>query len=152
MKFPRTCLCSESNSNSYFYIEKWTFKVMCEVIFERNEIRKKQHDFKCVHFECRMVLFYMICEKSRLFSHRVKKKYILGGSFSSSLSTVVETSQISPESWVDGDVLSCKISPIFATGRNAEKCANEFLLAKSESNLKLMNITFIIFCIIEFDF
>ena len=33
---------------------------------ERSEIRKTQHDFKSVHFECRMVLFYMIWEKSRL--------------------------------------------------------------------------------------
>ena len=38
-------------THSYFYIEKWTFKVMCE-------IRKKQHDFKSVHFEFRNVLFY----------------------------------------------------------------------------------------------
>ena len=36
------------------------------IIEERSEIRKKQHDFKSVHFECRMVLFYMIWEKSRL--------------------------------------------------------------------------------------
>ena len=35
---------------------------------KRSEIRKKLHDFKCVHFECRMVLFYMIWEKSRLQS------------------------------------------------------------------------------------
>ena len=39
----------------------------CEMlIIERSEIRKKQHDFKSVHFECRMVLFYMIYEKNRL--------------------------------------------------------------------------------------
>ena len=36
---------------------------------ERSEIRKQQHDFKSVHFECRMVLFYIIWEKSRLFFH-----------------------------------------------------------------------------------
>ena len=35
-------------------------------IIERSEIRNKQHDFKYVHFECRMVLFYTIWEKSRL--------------------------------------------------------------------------------------
>ena len=35
-------------------------------IIEQSDIKKKQHDFKCVHFECRMVLFYMIWEKSRL--------------------------------------------------------------------------------------
>ena len=36
-------------------------------IMERSEIRKKQHAFeKSVHFECRMVFFYMIWEKSRL--------------------------------------------------------------------------------------
>ena len=52
--------------NNYFYIVKWTFKVM-------REIRKKQHDFKSVHFECRMVLFYTIWEKVRksTFFHRV---------------------------------------------------------------------------------
>ena len=48
---------------TYFYIEKWTFKVMFVVYY-----RAKQHDFKSVHFECRMVLFYMLWEKSRLFS------------------------------------------------------------------------------------
>ena len=41
-------------------------KSCARFIIERSEIRKKQHDFKCVHFECRMVLFYMIWEKSRL--------------------------------------------------------------------------------------
>ena len=40
-------------------------------IIERSEIKKTQHDFKCVHFECRMVLFYTIWKKSRLFFHRV---------------------------------------------------------------------------------
>ena len=45
---------------SYFYIEKLTFKVMCE-------IRKKQHDFKSVHFECRMVLFTRYVEKYFFF-------------------------------------------------------------------------------------
>ena len=43
-------------------------KSCARFIIERNEIRKKQHDFKGVHFECRMVLFYMIWEKSGLFS------------------------------------------------------------------------------------
>ena len=33
-------------------------------IIERSEIRKKQHDFKSVHFECRMVLFCIECRKS----------------------------------------------------------------------------------------
>ena len=32
-------------------------------------------DFKSVHFECRMMLFYEISEKSRLFFHRVQKKF-----------------------------------------------------------------------------
>ena len=43
-------------------------KSCARFIIERSEIRKKQHDFKCVHFECRMVLFYTIWEKSRLLS------------------------------------------------------------------------------------
>ena len=64
--------------------------------------------------------------------------YLLDISFSSSLSTVVETSQISPESWAEVE-FNCKKSPIFATGRNAEKCAKELRLAKSESNLERMN-------------
>ena len=63
-------------------------------LIERSEIRKKQHDFKCVHFKCRMVLFecgivffYTIWEKSRhsmkkfnysrLFSNIVQKRTIL---------------------------------------------------------------------------
>ena len=41
-------------------------KSCARLIIERSEIRKKQHDFKSVHFECRMVLFYTIWEKSRL--------------------------------------------------------------------------------------
>ena len=41
-------------------------KSCARFIIERSEIRKKPHDFKSVHFECRMVLFYMIWEKSRL--------------------------------------------------------------------------------------
>ena len=32
-------------------------KSCARFIIERSEIRKKQHDFKSVHFECRMVLF-----------------------------------------------------------------------------------------------
>ena len=43
-------------------------KSYARFVIERSEIRKKQHDFKSVHFECRMVLFYMIWEKSRLQS------------------------------------------------------------------------------------
>ena len=50
-------------------------KSCARFIIERSEIRKQQHDFKCVHFECRIVLFlYDIGEKStfvRLFFHRV---------------------------------------------------------------------------------
>ena len=42
-------------------------KAYPKFIIERSEIRKKQHAFKSVHFECRMVLFYIIWEKSRLF-------------------------------------------------------------------------------------
>ena len=41
-------------------------KSCARFVIERSEIRKKQRDFKSVHFECRMVLFYMIWEKSRL--------------------------------------------------------------------------------------
>ena len=41
-------------------------KSCARFIIERSEIRKKQHAFKSVHFECRMVLFYTIWEKSRL--------------------------------------------------------------------------------------
>ena len=41
-------------------------KSCARFVIERSEIRKKLHDFKSVHFECRMVLFYMIWEKSRL--------------------------------------------------------------------------------------
>ena len=41
-------------------------KACARFIIERSEIRKKQHAFKSVHFECRMVLFYTIWEKSRL--------------------------------------------------------------------------------------
>ena len=41
-------------------------KSCARFVIERSEIRKKQHDFKSAHFECRMVLFYMIWEKSRL--------------------------------------------------------------------------------------
>ena len=41
-------------------------KSCARFVIERSEIRKKEHDFKSVHFECRMVLFYMIWEKSRL--------------------------------------------------------------------------------------
>ena len=43
-------------------------KSCARFIIERSEIRKKQHDFKCVHIECRMVLFYTIWRKSRLLS------------------------------------------------------------------------------------
>ena len=46
-------------------------KSFARFIIERSEIRKKQNDFKSVHFDCRMVLFYMIWEKSRLFFHRM---------------------------------------------------------------------------------
>ena len=42
-------------------------KSCARFVIERSEIRKKQHDFKSVHFECRMVLFYMIWEKKRIF-------------------------------------------------------------------------------------
>ena len=31
-------------------------KSCARFVIERSEIRKKQHDFKSVHFECRMVL------------------------------------------------------------------------------------------------
>ena len=43
-------------------------KACARFIIEQSEIRKKQHAFKNVHFECRMVLFYTIWKKSRLLS------------------------------------------------------------------------------------
>ena len=43
-------------------------KACARFVIERSEIRNKQHDCKSVHFECKMVLFYMIWEKSRLKS------------------------------------------------------------------------------------
>ena len=56
-------------------------KSCARFVIERSEIRKKQHDFKSVHFECRMVLFYMIWEKSRLqstfFPQNVEKDFII---------------------------------------------------------------------------
>ena len=45
-------------------------------IIVRSEIRKKQHAFKSVNFECRMVLFYTIWEKCRLFSIECRKNYL----------------------------------------------------------------------------
>ena len=42
-------------------------------IIERSEIRKKQHDFKSVHFERKMVLFYMIWE------HTLSPNFFRGG-------------------------------------------------------------------------
>ena len=33
-------------------------KLCARFIIERSEIRKKQHDFECVHFECRMHHFF----------------------------------------------------------------------------------------------
>ena len=60
--------------NSYFYIKKWTFKGMCEVYYRESEIIKKQHAFKSVHFECRMVFFTWYWRKvdfSGLFFHRM---------------------------------------------------------------------------------
>ena len=42
-------------------------KACARFIIERSEIRKKQHAFKSVHFECRMVLFlHDMGEKSTL--------------------------------------------------------------------------------------
>ena len=38
-------------------------KSCARFVIEQSEIRKKQHDFKSVHFECRMVLFYIECRK-----------------------------------------------------------------------------------------
>ena len=32
------------------------FKLCARFFIERNEIRNKQHDFKSVHFECRIAL------------------------------------------------------------------------------------------------
>ena len=55
-------------------------KSCARFIIERSEIRKKQHDFKCVHFECRMVLFYAIWDKSRrirLFSIECRNSIFL---------------------------------------------------------------------------
>ena len=49
-------------------------KSCARFIIEPSEIRKKQHNFKSVHFECRMVLFYIVWEKSRLFSIECRKE------------------------------------------------------------------------------
>ena len=38
-------------------------KACARFIIERSEIRNKQHAFKSVHFECRMVLFSIECRK-----------------------------------------------------------------------------------------
>ena len=43
------------------------FKSCAKIIIVRSDIRKKQNDFKSVHFEVRMVLFYTIWKKSRFF-------------------------------------------------------------------------------------
>ena len=51
------------NNNDYFYIEKWTFKVMYEAYFCAKQDRNEATCFyktKSVHFECRMVLFYIL--------------------------------------------------------------------------------------------
>ena len=47
---------------------------------EISEIRKKQNDFKSVHFECWMVLFYTILEKVAfhwLFIHECRKNGVI---------------------------------------------------------------------------
>ena len=47
--------------NYYFSISRsGLLESFARFIIEQSEIRKKQPDFKNVHFECRMVLFYMI--------------------------------------------------------------------------------------------
>ena len=44
--------------NIFFSLSRYGhLKSWAELIIERSEIRKKQHDFKSVHFDCRMVLF-----------------------------------------------------------------------------------------------
>ena len=49
-------------------------KSCARFIVERSEIRKRQHDFKSVHFECRMVLFYTfkICASKLQRLYRVR--------------------------------------------------------------------------------
>ena len=54
----------------FLYWEMDFFKSHVRFFIERNEILKKQPDFKSVHFECRIVLLYTIWGKSRLFFHR----------------------------------------------------------------------------------
>ena len=49
----------------YFYLNE-LLKSYIRYFIERSEIRKKQHDFKSVHFECRMVVFCTVWEKSQL--------------------------------------------------------------------------------------
>ena len=46
-------------------------KSCARFIIEQSEIRKKEHDFKNVHFECRMGLFYTIwvCRKKLIINH-----------------------------------------------------------------------------------
>ena len=48
-------------------------KSFVRFIVQRSEIRKKQHDFKRVHFECRMVLFTRYERKVDFFSIVYKK-------------------------------------------------------------------------------
>ena len=57
--------------NSFFLSRNGLLKLCARFINERSEIRKKQHDFKSVHFECRMVLFYTIWKKRRLSALKV---------------------------------------------------------------------------------
>ena len=57
------CAEKKLNRNSYFYIRNGHLKSCAMFIIERSEIRKKQHYFKSVHFECRMVLFSIECRK-----------------------------------------------------------------------------------------
>ena len=48
-----------------------------DFFIKRSEIKKKQHDYKNVHFECRIVRsVFSILEESRLFSIECRKKVI----------------------------------------------------------------------------
>ena len=73
-------------------------KSCARFVIERSEIRKKQHDFKSVHFECRMMLFYMIWEKSRLqstfFPQNVEKYHDIISNRLPSVSSFMTTEQL----------------------------------------------------------
>ena len=57
-------IISENRPN----IEKWTFKVICEVFDREKRDKKDAKCFKRVHFEHRMVLFSIKCKEIMFIS------------------------------------------------------------------------------------